>query len=221
MIIKSCADKLIVAPSTEPITVEEARGVLRLDTTAHDTYVASLITSAREFFEETTGRALIQQDWVAAINSLPNDGQGDLWWDGVREGSINHISAACARVIELPKAPLMSVISVVSYDDQNNDTEDTVLSRYYQNTISTPGQLVLNNGAVWPVFTRPINGLEINYRAGYGAAASDVPIAIRNAIKMLVQHWYEHPNIIDSDPVNAVPVGVQNIMQRYKIYGLS
>jgi hypothetical protein len=222
MLVKSCADKLIVATTVEPITLVEARGVLRLDTTAHDTYVDTLIVAAREFFEESTGRALLQQDWVAAISGLPTLADGaDVWWDGVREGTISDLGASVARAIELPRAPLMDVLSIVSYDESNNATTDNVLTSYYKDTISEPGKLVLNNGSIWPVFTRPVNGLEINYRAGYGATADLVPVAIRNAIKMLVQHWYENPNVISENSVNKIPVGVMNIIQRYKIYGLS
>ena len=36
-----------------------------------------------------------------------------------------------------------------------------------------------------------MNGLEIDFRAGFGEAGTDVPDLLRRAILLLVAHWYE------------------------------
>ena len=46
--------------------------------------------------------------------------------------------------------------------------------------------------SVWPVPGRIANGIEVAFTAGFGDAAADVPAPIRQAILLLIAHWYEH-----------------------------
>ena len=56
--------KLITAPAEEPVSLTEAKTHLRVDTSADDTYIARLITSARAHVEEAIlHRPLITQTW--------------------------------------------------------------------------------------------------------------------------------------------------------------
>lgn len=217
--IRPCANKLISKPSIEPVSMDDLRQYLRLDTKADDSRLSALIAPARQFFEESTGRALISQTWLAAVSEIPREGD-EQWWDGVREGAISEIGRVQQRVIELPRGPLIEVTEVKYYDDKNNSTTDD-LNKYYQNTIDDPGQLVLNNGEVWPTFTRPINGLEITYKAGYGDDVDDIPFAIKQCLLQLCAHWYENRQVVKSKAMNNIPLSVQNIIQRYKYYSVA
>ena len=51
--------KLIVAPSTEPVTLTEVKSQLRIDSTTEDTYLNTLILVAREYCELVQNRAFI------------------------------------------------------------------------------------------------------------------------------------------------------------------
>ena len=52
------AYKVITAVATEPVTSTEAKAHVRVIGTTDDTLIAALISSAREFAEHYTGRAL-------------------------------------------------------------------------------------------------------------------------------------------------------------------
>ena len=69
---------LLTAPTTEPVTLAEAKLAARIDSDAFDAMVPGLITAARQMAEQETGRLFITQtwrtelvDWPAAAYVLP------------------------------------------------------------------------------------------------------------------------------------------------------
>ena len=55
--------KLITPPSVEPITVEEAKIFLRIDTNEEESLISSLISAARMYAEKYTCRSFLTQEW--------------------------------------------------------------------------------------------------------------------------------------------------------------
>ena len=55
--------KLITPPSIEPITLEEAKIFLRIDTDEENTLLESLISAARQYAEKYTCRSFLTQEW--------------------------------------------------------------------------------------------------------------------------------------------------------------
>jgi len=217
------SNKRTTDPASEPVTKAELDAHLRgdgvLEANEAD-LLDSLILAAREYVEEFTRRALITQSWTLVMDAWPQAKGDNLgWWDGVREGSI---SSGTQGFVELPIGQLQSVTSVTTYDNDNSSTV-FASSNYFLDTNATPGQLILNTGTVWPVFTRTRNGIEIEYVAGYGDNATDVPGALRQAVKQLAAHWYENRELVktQSDQNQAMaPVHVQSILNRWKVQRL-
>lgn len=206
-------------PATEPVTATELDTFLRGDgalEAAESDFLDSLIASAREYVERHTRRALINQTWTLMLDGWPASGDKMGWWDGVREGAM---SMGQARSVELPMAPLVSVTSIKTFAQDNTETTFNS-SNYYLNTLSTPGEIILNDGTVWPTFTRSRNGIEIVYVAGYGANATDVPSPLRTAVKQLAGHWYENREYVktQSDQNQApAPMHIAAILDRYVV----
>lgn len=214
------SNKRTVDPTVEPVTAEQLDAHLRGDgvlASEEGDLLETLITAAREYVEEFTRRALITQTYTLIMDQWPtigNDGLG--WWDGVRDGSI---SMGQQGYVELPIGELQSVTSVTTYDDDNSATV-FASSNYFLDTNATPGQLILNTGITWPVFTRTRNGIEIVYVAGYGDQATDVPGALRVAIKQLAAHWYENREYVKTQSDQnqaAAPLHVQSILNRWRV----
>lgn len=206
-------------PAIEPVTLDEMDQFLRGDDsleTEDSGVLQSLIVSAREYVEFQTRRALITQTWTLYLDHYPKVSDPLGWWDGVRSGSIE---AGDQRSIILPISPLQSVTSLSTFDTSNNETLFPA-DRYYLNITQSMGEVILNNGVVWPTFTRNRNGIKIVYVAGYGDLATDVPGALRTAIKLLVTHWYENREFtkIQSDMNQAsAPLHVQSLLNRYTV----
>ena len=64
-------------------------------------------------------------------------------------------------------------------------------------------------------------GYEIDFTAGYGAAGADVPAPLRQAILMLVAHWYEHRAAALEGPPEVVPAGAEALIAPYRRMALS
>ncbi len=204
---------LITPPSVEPVSLTEAKDQLRISHGDEDTLITGYIEAARTVIEEHTGLALINQTWRLSLDRIPSEGE-EPWWNGVREGALSELTSP-VRFIELPRAPLISVTSFMSYDEADNSQAFT---GFYTDTSSRPGRVSLRSGGVWPSPTRGVNGIEITYVAGFGNAASSVPADIKIAIRQLVAHYYENREVQDFDPATAeVPLGVRSVMKRRKI----
>lgn len=158
--------KLKTAPAVEPVTLTEAKAHLRVDGTDEDTFITSLIVAAREYCEKYSNRACITQTWYLWLDSFP-----------------------CSDSISLPLPPLQSVASIKYYDTDN--AESTISNGdYFVDPVSEPGRISLAYGKRWPgIVLRPVNGVCIEFVCGYGLAVA-VPQGIKQAILLLVGHWY-------------------------------
>ncbi|MFR5647639.1 MAG: head-tail connector protein, partial [Bilophila wadsworthia] len=61
----------LTPPESEPVTLEQAKGFVRVDTDADDALLSLLITAARQEAEAITGRALGESTWAVSLPALP------------------------------------------------------------------------------------------------------------------------------------------------------
>jgi len=85
-----------VAPTAEPVSLEEAKWHLRIDTDDNDYIIEGLIKAAREHAEAVLNRALLSQTWCMYLEDWPDD----------------------EDYIEIPYPPLQSITSII-YTDYN------------------------------------------------------------------------------------------------------
>lgn len=181
--------KVTTGPSVEPVTVEELKTFARIDGTDEDTQLGYFIKAARSHTENYLNRSLIEQ-----IITLRMD-----CWPGEK--------------LELPRPPLISITAVETLDELGVATVYDS-DYYFVDTISEPGLLIIRNGAVWPQNTdRYYGGFQVRYKAGYGAAGTEVPDAIKEAIKQWSTIMYENRAV-----GNEVPVEIKAIIDTYKIH---
>lgn len=58
---------------------------------------------------------------------------------------------------------------------------------------------------------------EIDFTAGYGSSGVDVPQPLRQAIRLLVTHWYEHRSAVTlGDDAAATPLGYRELVAPYR-----
>jgi len=183
---------LTSGPLSEPVTVAEAKAHLRLDGSAEDLLIASLILTSRLHIEAALGLALITQGWRLILDR----------WPGWPE-------------VPIPLRPIQSIASV-SVLAADGTPETMPASGYILDQHGLPPRLI-RTGTSWPGPGRLAAGIEIGFTAGYGAAASDVPAPIRQALLMLVAHWYEHRDPIEiGSPVIAIPSAVSELLAPYR-----
>jgi len=100
--------KLTTAPAIEPVTLDEARNHLKIDSSEDNSLISALITTARQLAEKETKRAFITQTWEMYLDEVGNE-------------------------IEIPKPPLQSIVSiktistVESYVDETSAADQPIL----------------------------------------------------------------------------------------------
>ncbi len=184
------ANVRVVGPSVEVVLLEDLRKHTRVIHKNDDEYLLKLIVEAREEIEDISGLALISQTWQMMLDRWPN--QRDQWWDGTRQIAVTELDGGFPSVIEVLRYPLISVDTINVYDEDSNATAVTITSVFDVDLLSRPGRLSLQRGATWPIATRSINSIEINYTAGYGAAASAVPTPLARAVRNMAGYMYDH-----------------------------
>lgn len=180
------------APAEEPVTLAEMQTLLR-DPPAEETgFINLCIEQARSMFEAVTGIACITQVWTLVLDDWYE--REDDWWDGVRQLPVSELGATgrLRRYIEMPRYPLQSVDSLLTYAADDTTTSVTITDVFVVDTETFPGRLALRSGATWPVVGRLTNGVEIEYTAGFGDTAVDVPETIKRAIQQLAAFLYEN-----------------------------
>jgi uncharacterized phiE125 gp8 family phage protein len=186
---------LTSAPAVEPVTVNEAKAHLRVDGSAEDTLIASLILTSRLHIETALGLALITQSWRLTLDAWP-----------------------AARELALPLRPLQAVdeVRVLS---AGGDPTVVAASQYLIDVASVPPRLIRRSAL--PAPDEMAAGIEIDFTAGYGDGAGDVPAPIRQALLMLVAHWYEHRDPVEVGAAEAsVPAPVGELLAPYRMMRL-
>lgn len=161
---------LTVAPTLEPVSLQEVRNQARVLDQDFDELLESSIPKARKAAEQYLGRALIEQQYNGYLSRFYPE-------------------------ILIPNPPLMAV-SQIEYVDRDGNAQIVDPSAYNVDTISDPGIVSLAYGESWPdtmLYDR--NAVKISYTAGYGANPWDVPLTIRHAIKILCVTFFDNPSL--------------------------
>jgi len=178
-----------VAPGAMAVSVAEAKANLRIAHGSEDELIGSLIAAATEEVERTTSLALIDQDWRMTLDDVPR-----------------------SSMVRLKRGPVKEVLSVTAY---GADGEARVLDpeTYLLDSASAPARLHFRQP---PGRLRTMNGIEVDFRAGFGETGADVPDLLKRAILMLVAHWYEFRASFGaaSQPV-SIPDGYRKLLATY------
>jgi uncharacterized phiE125 gp8 family phage protein len=187
---------LLTPPAAEPITLAEAKAYLRVAIDDDDDVIAALVAGARVHVESQTRRALITQSWRIVRDAWPDDGRLAIL-------PVPFVSIAAARV-----------------HHEDGTTQSIDVSAFTADTASAPA---IVSFAPWslPLPRRAAGGVELDITAGYGDAGSAVPEALRQAIRLLVAHWYENRGLIAiGHEVAVMPVSVAALISSFRVYAL-
>lgn len=157
-----------VAPEIEPITTDQARDQVRQDLTDEDELLDVYVVAARVYAENHLHRRLITQ----TVKIITTGFHGPA--------------------LALPILPIQSV-DLVQYKQTTDGALTTLAASDYQlvRTIE-PAHLAPAWGLTWPTVRNDFDSVEITMTVGYGDAPEDVPEDIRQAIRLLMAHFYEN-----------------------------
>lgn len=180
---------LPITQADEPVSLEEVKSQLRiLDDTSEDALLASYIRSSRAYVESESGYVFVRRQFVEDFG----------FWH---------------RNLTLGRRPLISV-DAIDYTDGAGAPQTLDPSAYYT-------ALALRKITPVSVFPMLGNGGAINvrYTAGFdeGDTAEEVELA-RQAIFLLVAHWFAHRETVSIDTAQAmeVPFAARAILDRFR-----
>lgn len=207
--------KLVTAPISEPVSLEEARLFLRLDDDSgeQDALVSALVSAARAEAETRTSRQLITATWELYLDRFsthpqhkvpgPNQGyypQGYLPDHHYLDHHHRH-----GRELLIPLPPLQT-ITFIKYLDMTGVEKTLAVSAYRVDAVSIPGRVTAAYGYSWPDTYPVSNAVVIRFVAGYGASATAVPIKIRQWIKAMVGSLWENRETVVISPTTLTLV---------------
>lgn len=180
----------LAPPVGEPLTLAETKAHLRVDSSADDTLITGLIRTVRGHLERATGLALLTRAFRMYLDCWPS-----------------------SRVIQIGRGPVQTIDSVTVYAAAGLpgeiDTSGFVLDGQAQ-----PARLMLPKQ---PAPGRAINGIEIDFTAGFGAAGADVPDTLKRAMLLHAALLYEFRGAVspDNQPA-AVPAGYDRLIAPFR-----
>lgn len=189
---------LVTAPTTTPVTLAEAKSHARVDFDDDDALIASFIDAAVTHLDGRSGilgRCLITQTWRQPVCAWPANGR-----------------------LRLPFPDVSSV--AIKYSDEDN-AEQTLSTSLYDLVEDERSAIVRFKDA----FTRPTvysdreDAIRVEVTAGYGAAGENVPTAIRQAILMLVAHFYNNREAA-GERMEELPFAVSALLNPYRRVGV-
>jgi hypothetical protein len=199
--------RLVTPPVEEPVTLEQAKSHLRLDTSLDDAYVAALIIAARQYIERVCWRALLLQTWELTLGGFRGPDRFDLAPDWrpssnpfLAQGSAVMWAASTSAYrfmpyLELPRGHLATAPAVaITYLDENGATQ-TLSSAVYrvEGTANDQhlGRIWLARNQQWPNTDSQFDAVKVQYTVGWDTPA-DVPFPIQQAILVVLAQMYEH-----------------------------
>jgi uncharacterized phiE125 gp8 family phage protein len=187
---------LLTPPAVEPVTLTDAKAWLRVEHDDDDDVIAALIAGARSHVESQTRRALISQTWRLVHDAWPSGG----------------------RIAALP-VPLAAIVAARVHDGEGG-TQSIDLQALTVDVAAAPAIIAF---AAWslPVPGQKAGGIEIDITCGYGDGPDDVPPPLRQAIRLLLAHWYENRGLIAlGDTVAVLPATVAALIAPYRVLSL-
>ena len=148
--------------------------------TTGDSELKGLITAARTHVENYLRRDLISQRWQLKTSSLPSCGE-----------------------LALPRNPVLSVESI-SYLDPSGALQSLATTEWELERGTLPAVIHRAYQKTWPSVQPSRVPVLLLFTSGYGAAASDVPEPIRQAIKLLLGELYQNREVNAMQLLDAI-----------------
>ena len=184
---------LTSGPAESPVSLQEAKDHVRaVGFGDDDVLILSMIDAAVSYldgWDGVLGRCIVTQTWTAGLSSWPAS-------------------------IGLPFPDVSGV--AISYYDANGD-QQTVSPSLYEVVATHNGGAVFfkdawDSPSLYADMEYPVS---VAITSGYGAA-SDVPMALKMAILMLVGQYYENREAASKSAMSEMPLGFKTLIAPFR-----
>lgn len=174
-----------------PVSLSEAKNWLRVDESADDQLIQSLIGAAARRLEQFCDTRFLPQSFDVFLDRFQMSEKDIPYQDGVVDGPVSMFYGSCNH-IDLPIGPIITVDSFKTIDDSGTEYLFPA-DQYVVDSASRNGRISLKLGGVWPTtILRRVNGIKISVIVGLKSAAADLPEEIKTAVLLTVAKMYEN-----------------------------
>jgi uncharacterized phiE125 gp8 family phage protein len=184
-----------VPPTTEPLTLDEAVRHLQLAVDNDNSYITALIQTARDVAENATGQVLMASTWRAACETWPTNGR-----------------------ISLTVAPVTAVTFVKYYPKGSTSLTTVNAADYTVSTAVTPAVITFAETFAEPDLAERPDAVQVTFTAGNATAALVAP-SLKHALRILVRHYYDHPESVASGSYDELPFGLRHLLESNRVCG--
>jgi uncharacterized phiE125 gp8 family phage protein len=209
--------KVVTPAPVEPVDLETVKQHARIDTTADDDFIETIIIpTARDRAQQYLRRSLI--DTIV-----------DITWDGFPWYRID-------QAFFVPWAPIKSIISI-SYRDSYDAVTVLDSSMYRLENVNEPARIVPAYGELWPNTSGGIGAVTVRALVGYPHVAgnthppgspvptpaqyrANIPPSIKHAILMDCGHLYNNREAvmeIQGGSLITTPLGWESLLDQYRL----
>lgn len=182
-------------PVLQPIDLDLAKMQCRIDAdnSDQDAVLLLYIEAATALVEDYTGRSLMTQTWQASVCGFASR----LW---------------------LPRAAPLQALTFIKYYDTSNVLQTLASTVYTIAAFSEPSRVTLVSGQTWPSLWDRDDAVQVEYVTG-ASAQSSVPAALRQAVQMLVGHFYANREAtVVGTSATPMPVAAQDLCAPHRLF---
>lgn len=178
---------LLSPPAAEPVTLAELKDHLRVTHTDEDALIAGVLVAASRSVEARGRLAMTPQQWRLSFDAPPEE------------------------TVVFPLSPVSAIDAVTVID--KDGAAQPVDAAAYEFAPGAPGRL--RRAAPWPHPAPALDGVQIDFTAGYADAAS-VPEPLKQAVKILSGHFYQTREAAGGARTYSVPQSVDALIAPYR-----
>lgn len=180
---------VIIQPAPEPISIDDLRAHLRAEAgNGEDDLILGYLSAARDWAENFLGIAIAPQTWEIALDGFPGD------------------------ALPLEGGDVSAIVSL-KYIDPTGAEQTLSSGAYALDAYSTPNALYPAFNTIWPAVQSSARSVKVRYVVGAGPLLP----SIRAALLLFVGHLYANREEASTLQTYAVPLGVQALLQPYRV----
>lgn len=192
-------------PLVEPITAAQLRAHGRIDNDS------ATETALLDGYEKAARRRVEGMTGLVCINTT-----FELWLDRFPRRGCNSKTG----FIKILKGPVSSVGFVKYVNEAGVLTTLTENTHYVTDVKSTIARIAPAYMQSWPCERKqPFNSVVVQFVAGFGADASNVPPEVLQAIRLLAQGWYQNREAVTEENLMTLPLplGVAGLIEPLRL----
>lgn len=182
-----------VAPTVAPLSLAQVKRHLNLsqDDATHDELLADLIEVARDQWEDDTDYAVMSSTYTQTYDDFP------------------------LSPVPLLRRPV-AAITHVKYYDESAVLQTWSSANYWLDAGGAHPALVYDADAIIPTVDddRP-EAVVITYTAG-SSAATGVPPTVRQALLLLIAHYFEHRGVVHQGQFSETPRAYKSFVDSWR-----